>query len=185
MSWSVIAMETLPQLARGPSLQGPWRGVRQQQQQHVAGSMGGSEKVATSRKELGEAGAAEGGPMAEVQEVGVGLVGVPGGRIDPPMEINQQSTPDGKERDRPRPSGGAAENPSGGDGEQGDVKVGSRVAGTLGRREEVDGDKYVGGGRHGLVHVGGRAGGGGGIEWDRAGARILRGVNSVACGCRE
>jgi hypothetical protein len=29
--------------------------------------------------------------MAEVQEVGVGLVGVPGGRIDPPREI---SSPD-------------------------------------------------------------------------------------------
>jgi hypothetical protein len=34
------------------------------------------------------------------------------------------------------------------------VEVGSRVAGTLGRREEVDGVKYLGGGRHGLVHVG-------------------------------
>jgi hypothetical protein len=47
---------------------------------------------------------------------------------------NQQSTPDRKERDWPRPSGGAAENPSGGDGREGDVKVGSRVAGTLARR---------------------------------------------------
>jgi hypothetical protein len=46
--------------------------------------------VAARRKELGEAGAAEGGPMAEVQEVGVGLVGVPGGRIDPPREISRR-----------------------------------------------------------------------------------------------
>jgi hypothetical protein len=36
-------------------------------------------------------------------------------------------------------------------------KLEAGVAGTLGRREEVDGDKYLGGGRHGLVHVGGEA----------------------------
>jgi hypothetical protein len=46
--------------------------------------------VATSRKELGEASAAEGGPMAEVQEVGVGLVGVPGGGIEPPRESSSR-----------------------------------------------------------------------------------------------
>jgi hypothetical protein len=55
--------------AWGPC-RGPWRGVRQQQQQHVAGSMGGSEKVATSRKGLGEAGAAEGGPWRRCRRSG-------------------------------------------------------------------------------------------------------------------
>jgi hypothetical protein len=47
------------------------------------------------------------------------------------------------------------------------VEVGSRVAGTLGRREEVDGDKYVGGGRHGLVHVGGEAAAAAALNGDR------------------